>query len=316
MCTDCILKRAHSFVDVLVCVPVVYDRMRSMLSVLINLRRRDDKREQALKELAKVGFEPPYVLYATDGFALKAQNGTVRDEGAKWLRMSWNGRRGRQVRMLSGRHNRGTSWGTLGCLMSHERALKQHLQEEPLLVLEDDIVASPTASPMLLSQVMRYLHDKHPDWKLLLLGGNPRSNRAPRTRSAEVAPRLCPGLRYCEFAYESHAYIVRPAAKKELCTRLRAGSPSDSALIGVMRANIGKCFILDASVMMFNQDRKMKSDIRKSVKDNRRAAPKLRKRSVAYVTSLKAKPPQSRKNKSKFRRDWLIKIRRITKQMR
>jgi len=171
--------------------------------------------------------------------------------------LSWDAPWGRRTRCLRGAGNLETAWGTLGCCMSHERVL-QRAEPGPILVLGDDIYVPAEANKAILTEVMSHLAAKFPDWQLLMLGCKPRNKFAAKTRNKYVAPRACPPLRFCENAYESHAYVAREEARAAFIEHIKAGSAADCALECYMRKNVGKCFMVWPP--LFRQNKKLQSD--------------------------------------------------------
>ena len=77
-------------------------------------------------------------------------------------------------------------WGVFGCAQSHGCALQKALQlfgqgYTAVLVFEDDAVMNPKTTVADASQrinmVLAFLTKTHPDWKLLLLGGQAQNVR-------------------------------------------------------------------------------------------------------------------------------------------
>ena len=150
---------------------------------------------------------------------------------------------------------------------------------------------------------LKYLRDRNPAWKLLLFGGKSMGNWAPKTRNAQVAPRLCPHLCFAESVIEAHAYILRiedAAAGKRF---LDDGSAADLALCCLMRAHVGECFRLNPNAI--SQDRKLSSDIRKNRTECNVPAAATRKQGAEQVATRKKALPQCRATASSVRKTWL-----------
>ena len=231
---------------------------------VINLKRRGDKRDLAVQECAQKKLcASPTIFQGVDGEALSRKQGKSKLVGNN-LELSWKapGNRGRRVRIVRNRVNKGTEWGTLGCAMSHEKLLKQVSDRDRTLILEDDIKLCDDAGQCLKFH-LDYLDDVHPNWQLLMLGGSLRDKWAKVTRNAKVSPRRVPQLRYCEYAYLSHGYVIRKAAIPTVLKFLAEGSPSDSALMRLQTKSPKQCFII-AAPQLATQDKKLKSDIRQA----------------------------------------------------
>ena len=279
-------------------------------AVLINLRRRGDKRELALEECKHLNVHPR-VFFAADGAALKRSNSRITQNGnmRKKLHLTWDGRLQRETRVVNGGHSLGTAWCILGCQMSHGRVLAKPFSEPYRLVLEDAVVVPPGTSS-LVRAALNFLEQRHPSWQLLLLGGASMPHWAPQTRNRLVAPILCPGLLFAEFVYLPHAYIIKAPAAKLVRISLRSGSPADNALINYMRNNVGKCFWINA----VTQRPQVQSDIRASGQGCRAAAPLVTARGEKSKRKLKEKLPQCKRTTSRAKRSWLAAARRCMKR--
>ena len=140
---------------------------------------------------------------------------------------------------------------------------------------------------------------------MLLLGGSPRNNWAEQTRHALVAPRRCPGLRYAEKLYQSHAYITKVDPSQAVVASLDNGSPSVSALQSFTKTHCWECFRID----LIRQDKQIQSDIRKSLSAYREDAPEVMRRGDVQKATLRDSFPQTKSSFSKDRRAWLSSVR-------
>ena len=287
---------------------------RALPSCLISLRRREDKRDVAFQVAAGLGIEPTW-LAGTDGDSLKARSGYAkRCQGGpggralcSWFDAAHKTRRIRYVR--NAKSNWGTHWGTLGCLMSHERALAQ-LQDAPaLIVLEDDIRLAIDAKEAcaMIAQALRCIQKDHKDWLILYLGCSTTPWSGP-LRKVRGGPA---GLCYARQAYQSHAFVISQAGAEIYCGYLRKGFPADNALLNMVRQCPKMCFALDPLVL--TQEQKLtQSDIRESTVAYRSGAPRARKRGHASIARRRASLPQAQAAGSASRKEWLRKTRRAS----
>ena len=93
-------------------------------SVVLNLKRRPDRRRHALRMLRSVGFEP-VLLRAFDGSELEAAGGRcTRPRGKGPYTLCWDDGKERRSSLLSAesgiRRRIAKPWHTLGCKLSHE----------------------------------------------------------------------------------------------------------------------------------------------------------------------------------------------------
>lgn len=104
--------------------------------------------------------------------------------------------------------------GALGCALSHLQAWQQ-VQDQPLLVLEDDIAIQCTPE-----DVQAYLARAPADWDLLYLGSGQYIK----------GPEVSPGLFRVRHAYQTIGYLVRPSSVHKLMRVFPLTMQVDSAL--------------------------------------------------------------------------------------
>ena len=119
----------------------IWQQIKPDAIYLVNLKRREDKLKNAFSQFELVGLEGVTVVEAIDGYALQLKS---------------------PIRQLSP--------GMLGCYQTHEKIIKQALEQgfTSIVVFEDDIQFIPAANEM-----MEVAFSTIPeDWNFVYLGAN------------------------------------------------------------------------------------------------------------------------------------------------
>ncbi len=152
--------------------------------VLINLKRRKDRLEHALRELKKIKwpFLYPELIEGIDG---QLENLPIGFTGGL---------------------------GALGCSLSHIKVLEKAIQDgvENLLILEDDIVFEDD----FVEGIKNFLSDLPDDWDALMFGGN--HFIPPKVLHGNVCR--------CNFTGLTHAYVIRRRIMADLLNKFKTSS--------------------------------------------------------------------------------------------
>lgn len=157
--------------------------------VIINLKRRADRRERLSAHLDEIGwpFVEPVWFEAIDASLVPTPPGWSAGGGA---------------------------WG---CMQSHRQVLEWAIMDgvESLLVLEDDVFFAP----QFVERVRAFLAGVPDDWEQVMLGGQ-YVNRDGALSRKEVAP----GVELVSGCERTHAYAVRGQFMRELYAKWCAAS--------------------------------------------------------------------------------------------
>lgn len=222
--------------------------------LVIGLEREAARRERLQSLLAQLGVVDVEWIAAVDGEELAARQGRARKVKPGRLRLCYNdddGGRTCTTLRLPRRSATLNPWSILGCSLSHALALERvkdrflagHTQ--PLVVLEDDaaLIGDAEQTAAVFAATMAGLQAAVPDWTFVHLGGKRVDSYAHRTRNK---PSTVENLGVSEQIYQTHAYMLAPAsaaaALDHIVQKLRAGFPSDAAVVSWTSRNFDQCF--------------------------------------------------------------------------
>ena len=230
--------------------------------------------------LSDVGIKRVEMVRSIDGDEMLAAGGRCyRVNNRGLFKMMWDkdGKREKHMCHVGKNWRMCYPWGTLGCNLSHQKALKKAREimeggeADMVLIVEDDAVQDmpPQQLRSVFHQAVNQLAKSSPAWTLLLLGGT------PQTRFANQVPPHGPsgvkGLRRSEAVYQAHAFIVRLPALDHLEEKLQAGLAADGATVSYQKATATKRRCFHFHPPLFRQLGSLGSDIQKASEEGSQA---------------------------------------------
>ncbi|CAE7827353.1 unnamed protein product [Symbiodinium sp. KB8] len=238
-------------------------RLSDIPALGINLDKRPDRLKNVRKFAKTMGFYSFQKITAVDGHHLEDCDGQYRKVSASLFRLTWTGDGTRckgYIKMSASLQKLASKklvsrWSLYGCSQSHIKALQRTVslftQGFPAVcILEDDVATPAEAERKKIDRILETLEKRSKGWKLLMLGGEPRTDWATKTRHKAI--KGIDGVRWAERVYQSHAYIIRDVALARwlLDTLSTKHLVADGATAAAQKFFHGVCFFCQPSLVV------------------------------------------------------------------
>lgn len=241
--------------------------LRQIPARIISLRGASARR-RSVRTLCKDLHVQHRFVRAVDGRELEASNSRSRMVGS-YCRLSWRSKQGQRqigwIRLSTKLRELYQKkllnvFAVYGCAQSHIVAVQEAMNllqqgAGAVLVLEDDAVLGKTwtaeGARKRINDALAFLGKRRPDWELLLLGGEPQSLWARKTKHAFVKDGQHLGLRYAERVYQSHGYVLKTRAAAAMMLECLKDKylVADGALAAVELQLVKKAYYLDPQIL-------------------------------------------------------------------